>query len=261
MGRQHEDASPFAAVIGEGFDLRKPLRRRNCWTRSSTIRPSQPAMPKIISAEISSDRGNASVTGNGPATRKIGSPLPRPLRGYPSGTRLGYSVGVILAALIPEKGATILRSADYAYSREGVWGSHHRRSRRAVLRTAVGVMLLHNTARVPQFGSSEGGVASGAPHGAIADQGCGPASSGGRIVTACGGPPAPRHERREPRSLTARISFPSMVAKTPGPIGERPEKRFVSGVTGGKDLPAIPHRASDRSNPWPGCERLLEAGT
>ncbi len=53
-------------------------------------------------------------------------PESRPLRSYPSGhaTR-GYSVGIVLAALIPEKlQALLIRAADHAYSRE-VCGDHY----------------------------------------------------------------------------------------------------------------------------------------
>ena len=81
-------------------------------------------------------------------------PDSRPLRSYPSGhATLGYSLAVILAALIPEKSQAILiRAADYAYSRE-VCGDHYHSDVEAsrALGTAVGVLLLNNAALKPQI--------------------------------------------------------------------------------------------------------------
>jgi acid phosphatase (class A) len=76
-------------------------------------------------------------------------PESRPLRSYPSvHATLGYSVGVVLAALIPEKSQAILmRAADYAYSRE-VCGDHYHSDVEAsrAFGTALGVMLLNSAA-------------------------------------------------------------------------------------------------------------------
>ena len=60
----------------------------------------------------------AAVIGPGFDLNKL--PADRPLRSYPSGhATMGYSLGIVLAALIPEKAQAILaRAADYAYSRE-----------------------------------------------------------------------------------------------------------------------------------------------
>jgi acid phosphatase (class A) len=81
-------------------------------------------------------------------------PESRPLRSYPSGhSTLAYSVGVVLADLIPEKSQAILaRAADYAYSRE-VCGDHYHSDVDAsrALGTAVGVMLLESEAAKPQL--------------------------------------------------------------------------------------------------------------
>jgi acid phosphatase (class A) len=81
-------------------------------------------------------------------------PEGRPLRSYPSGhSTLAYSVGVVLANLIPEKSQAILiRAADYAYSRE-VCGDHYHSDVEAsrALGTAVGIMLLESPAAKPQI--------------------------------------------------------------------------------------------------------------
>jgi acid phosphatase (class A) len=81
-------------------------------------------------------------------------PESRPLRSYPSGhATLGYSVGVVLAALIPEKSqAILLRAADYAYSRE-VCGDHYHTDVEAsrAFGTTLGALLLNNAALRPQI--------------------------------------------------------------------------------------------------------------
>jgi acid phosphatase (class A) len=62
-------------------------------------------------------------------------------------------LGVVLAALVPEKAQAILmRAADYAYSRE-VCGDHYHSDTQAsrTLGTAVGVLLLNNAALKPQI--------------------------------------------------------------------------------------------------------------
>jgi acid phosphatase (class A) len=62
-------------------------------------------------------------------------------------------VGVVLAALIPEKSQAILtRAADYAYSRE-VCGDHYHSDVEAsrALGTAVGVLLLNSASLKPQL--------------------------------------------------------------------------------------------------------------
>ncbi|HEY7337607.1 MAG TPA: phosphatase PAP2 family protein [Bryobacteraceae bacterium] len=81
-------------------------------------------------------------------------PQSRPLRSYPSGhATLAFSVGVVLADLMPEKSQAILaRAADYAYSRE-VCGDHYHSDVDAsrALGTAVGIMLLESEAAKPQI--------------------------------------------------------------------------------------------------------------
>jgi acid phosphatase (class A) len=66
---------------------------------------------------------------------------------------MGYTFGVVLASLIPEKSQAILaRSADYAYSRE-VCGDHYHSDVEAghVLGTAIGTLSLHNKALKPEI--------------------------------------------------------------------------------------------------------------
>jgi acid phosphatase (class A) len=77
-----------------------------------------------------------------------------PGRSYPSGhSTLGYSVGFVLAHLVPEKADIILaRAVDYAMSRQ-VCGVHYPSDTEAshVLATIIGVKLLANPAFVAKM--------------------------------------------------------------------------------------------------------------
>ena len=151
----HEDATPFAAVIGPGFDLNK---------LPSTARLLQSVLnDQAVAASAAKDyfRRKFPVTAEMPSAyagwtcdKVDRKPESRPLRSYPSGhATLGYSVGVVLATLIPEKSQAILvRAADYAYSRE-VCGDHYHSDVEAsrAFGTALGVMLLENAALKPQI--------------------------------------------------------------------------------------------------------------
>jgi acid phosphatase (class A) len=153
---EHEDLSPFFATLGPEFDLQK-----------------LPATAKLLAGVLNDQNIAAStakdyfhrkfpVTAEMPAsgyndwTCDAGDHKPdgRPRRSYPSGhATLGYSVGIVLAALIPEKSQAILiRAADYAYSRE-VCGDHYHSDVEAsrALGTAVGAMLLNNAPLKPQL--------------------------------------------------------------------------------------------------------------
>ena len=155
----HEDASPFAAVLGPAFDLDK-----------------LPVTAKLLQGVLN-DQGIAASTAKDFFRRKfpVSAEMPasysewtcdtgdrkpesRPLRGYPSGhSTLGYSLGVVLAALVPEKSQAILtRAADYTYSRE-VCGDHYHSDVDAsrALGTAVGALLLNSPAMKPQFDAAK----------------------------------------------------------------------------------------------------------
>jgi acid phosphatase (class A) len=152
---EHEDATPFAAAIGPDFDLKK-----------------LPATNKLLDSVLSDQAIAASmakdyfhrkfpVTAEMPASYREWTcdkddrkPASRPLRSYPSGhSTLAWSVGGVLAALIPEKSQAILiRAADYAYSRE-VCGDHYHSDVEAshALGSALTVMFLNNAALKPQL--------------------------------------------------------------------------------------------------------------
>jgi acid phosphatase (class A) len=153
---EHEDPTAFAATIGPGFDLNK-----------------LPATAKLLEG-VMNDQSMAASAAKEFFHRKfpvaaetspisyhewscdadVKKPADRPLRSYPSGhATMGYSVGIVLAALIPEKAQAILaRAADYAYSRE-ICGDHYPADLEAshALGSAVGMMLLNSAALKPEI--------------------------------------------------------------------------------------------------------------
>lgn len=114
---EHEDPSMFAPTLGERFDMAKL--------------PATDAVLAIVKNDASVAAGGAKkfFLRKRPwavdASIKTCNPGDKPLTSYPSGhATLGYSLGMTLAVLIPEKAQTLMtRSQDYAYSRV-VCGSH-----------------------------------------------------------------------------------------------------------------------------------------
>lgn len=154
---EHEDASAFFATLGPGFDIRKlpetakllavVLNDQSVVASASKVyfhrkAPVAAAVPAVASyAEWSCDAD-------------VKKPADRPLRSYPSGhATMGYSLAIVLSALMPEKSQAILaRAADYAYSRE-VCGDHYHSDVEAshALGNALGIMLLNNSTLKPQI--------------------------------------------------------------------------------------------------------------
>jgi acid phosphatase (class A) len=158
---EHEDATAFAETIGPEFDLKR-----------------LPATAKLLAVVLNDQSVIASaskvyfhrqfpVAAAGAAVvsyrdwscdADVKKPGDRPLRSYPSGhATMGYSLGIVLAALIPEKSQAILaRAADYAYSRE-ICGDHYHADLEAshALGNAIGIMLLNNAALKPQIEASK----------------------------------------------------------------------------------------------------------
>ena len=147
---EHEDPTAFSATIGPDFDLAK-----------------LPATAKLLNEAMVEQSVAASLAKEYfhrkfPVTHEpagdyrawscdedVKKPADRPWRSYPSGhATMGYSIGIVLAALMPEKSQAILaRATDYAYSRQ-VCGDHYRSDVEAshALGSAVGIMLLNNAA-------------------------------------------------------------------------------------------------------------------
>jgi acid phosphatase (class A) len=157
---RHEDPTPFAAVIGPNFELTKlPATSKllmdvlNDQTVATSRAKDFFKRKFPVAAEMPGDS-----YGEWTCDADDRKPASRPLRSYPSGhATMAYSFGVILAALIPEKSQAILaRSADYAYSRE-VCGDHYHSDVEAghVLGTAIGILLLNNSALKPEIEASK----------------------------------------------------------------------------------------------------------
>ncbi|MDB5456770.1 MAG: hypothetical protein JWP92_2355 [Caulobacter sp.] len=114
----HEDPSMYEATIGAGFDL--------------TQLPATAQVLAIVEndASIAASAAKKTFQRKRPwavdATVATCDPGDKPLTSYPSGhATLGYSLGMTLAVLIPEKSqAFMTRAADYAFSRV-VCGSHY----------------------------------------------------------------------------------------------------------------------------------------
>jgi acid phosphatase (class A) len=154
---EHENASAFYATLGPDFDIKKlpetakllelVLNDQSVIASASKVyfhrkAPVAAAVPAVVSyTEWSCDTD-------------VKKPADRPLRSYPSGhATMGYSLGIVLSALMPEKSQAVLaRAADYAYSRE-VCGDHYHSDVEAshALGNALGIMLLHNSTLKPQI--------------------------------------------------------------------------------------------------------------
>jgi acid phosphatase (class A) len=156
--QDHEDASAFAAVLGPQFDLKAlPATARLLADvendQSVAASTAKEYFHRVFPAVIDTSITDLNCS---PAAVRAGAAKPggRVRRSYPSGhATLGYSVGVVLATLIPEKEQAIqARAADYALSRE-VCAEHYHSDVDAshVLGTAVGIMLLNNAALRPEI--------------------------------------------------------------------------------------------------------------
>lgn len=120
----HEDPSMYVPTLGAGFDLAK-----------------LPATAEILAivqndASIAASAAKKTFLRKRPwavdTTIKTCDPDDKPLTSYPSGhSTLGYSLGMTLAVLIPEKSQLLMtRAHDYAYSRV-VCGAHYDSDTRA----------------------------------------------------------------------------------------------------------------------------------
>ena len=137
----HEDWRLFIAVLGPNFDM-----------------DHLPATAKVM-AEVMNDQEIAATRAKAyfkrPRPWKLDptiqgcdyKPSANPLTSYPSGhTIVGFSLGVVLADLMPNRASDILqRAQEYGYNRL-VCGLHFRSDTIAsqTLGTAVGVEILHS---------------------------------------------------------------------------------------------------------------------
>jgi acid phosphatase (class A) len=134
-----QNASIFAEIIGPGFDLGTlpatakmfaDIRREEQVAANAAKDFFKRNRPWIVDPSVASC-----------------SKEDAPQSSYPSGhATMGYSMGVVLASLAPEKAQAILaRANDYAENRL-VCGMHFRRDIEAgqALGTAIAVELMHN---------------------------------------------------------------------------------------------------------------------
>jgi acid phosphatase (class A) len=159
---EHEDATAFASVIGPGFDLKKLPATAKLMDdvqndQSVAASTAKEYFHRVFAAVIDTSIVDLNCD---PAAVRAGAAKPggRVRRSYPSGhATMGYSVGVVLATLIPEKAQAIqARAADYALSRE-VCAEHYHSDVDAshALGTAVGIMLLNNAALKPEIDAAK----------------------------------------------------------------------------------------------------------
>jgi len=147
----HEDLTLYNATLGPAFDLAR-----------------LPATAKLL-ALVDNDQAIAAGRAKDffkrtrpwaldPTIRACDyKPNAKTQTSYPSGhATLGYSIGYVLAALMPDKAQTILaRADDYAYSRE-ICGDHFASDTEAshVLGTAVAVQILAKPDIAPLFAAA-----------------------------------------------------------------------------------------------------------
>jgi acid phosphatase (class A) len=146
---EHEDPTAFAVTIGPEFNLKnlpQTAKLLDLVMNDQSIAASK-------AKEFFHRKFPVAVDTTGidyhlwSCDDDVKKPADRPLRSYPSGhSTMGFSVGIVLAHLMPEKAQAILaRAADYAYSRE-ICGDHYHADVEAshALGTAIGIELLNN---------------------------------------------------------------------------------------------------------------------
>jgi len=145
-----ENPTIFKVVLGDGFDLK-----------------ALPATAKLLADVRNDEKEAASAAKNfflrnrpwilDPSLKTCARDDP-PKSSYPSGhSTMGYSMAVVLAALVPEKAQAIMARADTYAENRLVCSMHFRRDIVAgqTLGTAVGVMLLHNAQFRVEFDAAE----------------------------------------------------------------------------------------------------------
>src|SRR5277367_1954025 len=145
-----ENATIFESTVGNGFALAK-----------------FPATAKLMADVRNDEKGAATAAKNfflrnrpwiAEPSLETCSRLDPPQSSYPSGhATMGYSMAVVLSALIPDKARAILSRADGYAENRLVCSMHYRRDIVAgqVLGTAVGVALLHNAQFRIEFDAAE----------------------------------------------------------------------------------------------------------
>lgn len=147
----HETSALFASTIGPAFDLAKlPATAKLL----AVVENEQSVSANIAKRYFLRNRPWAIDPSLVACDYKPGA---NPKTSYPSGhATLSYSVGLVLADLLPERSQSILaRAADYAYSRE-VCAAHYRSDTEAshVLGSAVALQLLASPKLQPMLAAA-----------------------------------------------------------------------------------------------------------
>ena len=147
----HESSVLFAGVLGPAFDLARLPRTAELL---ALVENEEEAAAKMAKKHFRRNRPWAID----PSLKACDyEPNANPKTSYPSGhATLSYSVGLILANLMPEKSQAILtRAADYAYSRQ-ICAAHYASDTEAshVLGTVVALDLLSNAQFKPMLEAS-----------------------------------------------------------------------------------------------------------
>lgn len=145
---KHEDINIFAGTLGPAVDFAKlPVTRKLL----QTVEDEQSVVINMGKRHFLKNRPWANDSSIVACDYK---PNAAPLTSYPSGhAGLGYSLGFVLAQLMPEKAEAILtRASEYAYSRV-VCGAHYPSDIEAshVMATQVVMLMMQNAAFAAQF--------------------------------------------------------------------------------------------------------------
>ncbi|THD57312.1 phosphatase PAP2 family protein [Phenylobacterium sp.] len=147
----HESPELFAATLGPAFDLAKLPETAKLL---ALVDNEQSVSANIAKRYFLRNRPWAIDTSIVACDYKPGA---NSKTSYPSGhATLGYSVGGVLAELIPERAQAILaRATDYAYSRE-VCGAHYPSDVEAshVLGSAIALQMLANPKVMPMVSAA-----------------------------------------------------------------------------------------------------------
>jgi acid phosphatase (class A) len=151
----HEDPSAFAATLGPAFDLAKlPVTSKLLDVIMNDQSVVASASKVYFHRKAPSSVVNATNYHDWSCDPQVKSPSERALRSYPSGHgTMGFTLGIVLSALIPEKSQAIMaRAFDFGYSRE-VCGDHYHSDLEAshALGNALGTMFLNNATLKPQI--------------------------------------------------------------------------------------------------------------
>jgi acid phosphatase (class A) len=155
---EHEDATAFSGTLGPAFDLQKlpeTAKLLNLVLNDQAVAASAANQFFQRRSPVAAVPAEVEAYSEWTCDKASKKPGDRPGgRSYPSGhTTLGYSVGIVLAALIPDKAQAILaRAVDYGYSRE-VCGDHYHSDVDAsrAYGTALGIAFLNNATLQPMI--------------------------------------------------------------------------------------------------------------